>query len=117
MTTIKTTIKKEIGTIKLPKDIKCSLQYDILRLSTYPDITHFFKNDIIILEIQKILTNYPTVALDNFNLGLPVNVSVKITECLNFNRWTFYEEVEKEIEITSYEQGCYILSDIFTPLG
>lgn len=114
MTTIKTTIKKEIGSIKLPKDVELKFGPTYIEIYVYPDIAHFFKANNIIEELKKILANYCPTVIDNWYLHLSSNnLNIERIDRRSYNIWKFYEEVEEEIEVTSLGHGIAILKDIF----
>lgn len=119
MTTIKTTIKKKLGKITLPKGVRLLLDnsHHLLFIDTPSSVVNYVNISIISATLKEILSNY---ALEH-NLtcfSLTSFIKISCNEKSNFTtEYTFYEEVEeKEITITSYEQGCNVLKDIFTPI-
>ena len=119
MTTIKTTIKKEIATIILPKCIELrpitSRLYELVIQTILSDYINVEK---VLLRLEK--TQIFSAIFEEeggWFLRLPSKGYMHAEkDCKYTNTYKFYTNQEKEIEITSYEQGCYILSDIFTPL-
>lgn len=119
MTTIKTTTKKEIGKITLPKGVHLFIDesYHLLFIDTPPSVANYVNISIISATLEKILSNYSWEhSLTYFMLSPSITLDFHENGNL-ITEYTFYEEVEEEIEVTSYEQGCNVLKDIFTPLG
>lgn len=120
MTTIKTTINKKIASFKVPKGIIFSIHNRRLYHScASKEIAAFINSEIVISTINSALNQYLEQKEDEEFCAVLLSSKIKVEK--EYGEYTdkviFYEEVEEEIEITSYEQGCNVLKDIFTPLG
>lgn len=111
--TITFTTKKEIGKIKLPWDVCLHYKNNYLAIGVGVSISEYIKSDLIRDNIIRVLSNYAKRQGD----GIYVPNIIVEHQIGSYSEYTFYEETEETIELTSYEQGCNVLSDIFTPMG
>lgn len=113
MTTIKTTIRKELTSITFIRDIAIEIRGKHIHINP---ILEEYARYINIGEIQSDLElRFDCYFVSSIpgRITLDTDLCVECTERSYYKTWTFYEEVEEEIEITSYEQGCNVLKDIF----
>lgn len=115
--TITFTTKKELTSITFIRDIAIEIKGKHIHINP---ILEEYARYINIGEIQRDLElRFDCYFVSSFpgRITLDTNLYVKCTERGCYKTWTFYEETEETIELTSYEQGCAVLKDIFTPMG
>lgn len=115
MTTIKTIAKKEIDTITVPSCTWLMFGHgNTLHIYVPGSICHYISISHIKRDLRYMLSNYLLVnRFDKMVLPSEVKMTRVDNRENNTATYTFYEEVEEEIEVTSYEQGVAILKDIF----
>lgn len=119
--TITFTTKKEIASVTLPNCVELDLyqmefkQYSMLFISH--TIGHYdCQVDLSDLKekLDRKLEGYIVYSSKDKQ---PLHLAESVNMCTRKNNtdtiYTFYEEVEETIELTSYEQGCNVLKDIF----
>lgn len=125
--TITFTTKKEIKGINLPKSIRLKRVYNQLHLvvqSLYNTEKGCLLNKELLREWLEENLDIVTKCVwfdqvkDTYIITLKDGITCEIDSSYTYHdTYIFYKNHKETIELTSYEQGCAVLSDIFTPMG
>lgn len=109
--------KKELTSITFIRDIAIEIKGKHIHINPILDeYAKYINIEAIQGDLEIRFDNYFISSIPG-RITLDTNLCVECTERSCYKTWTFYEETEETIELTSYEQGCAVLSDIFTPMG